>query len=335
MPAEKPTSSPTAPGSPGTVSGRHTILVVEDDPHNAEALREMIHSMDMDCRVTATLEETRALLATGFSPCALAQDMQIPHAVGARPHEKAGESCIVLVQALWRGHGRPAIVVVTAFRFDPDYVWQMAKELNVDEFVAKTDIQSFPRKLRAALKARGREDHADCARLSEGARAPETLPRDAARLFSHEHPRGVHVAAAEVEAIVKRRAEHDLFLDYARVERAGYLAGYRDHRRAFRETYLNETSAAIVAQLVEAGRAVRADAIPRLKNGGHASAVRLVQQTRKAVDVRLIVDGKQSRKEWRAIHTVGAKGAMGFVFHPGVGVTWAVIVKGGDEGSRG
>ena len=310
------------------VSDRHVILIVEDDPQNAAVLGEIVHSMDMDCRIVTTLEDVRALLATGFEPCGLLQDMQIPHTEGARPHEKAGESSIELVKAHWRGQGRVAIVVVTAFRFDPDYVWQMAKELKVDEFVAKADIQSLPRKLRAALKACGREDHAACAGLSKEARAPESLPRDAARLFSHEHPRGLFIGTDEVEAIVKRRAEHDLFLDYARMERAGYLAGYRDHRRAFRETHLNETSAAIVAQLVEAGRALRADAIPRLKSGGHASAVRLVQQTRKVVDVRVMVDGKESRKEWRAIHTVGGKGAMGFVFHPGPGVRYAVIVKG-------
>jgi hypothetical protein len=56
--------------------------------------------------------------------------------------------------------------------------------------------------------------------------------------------------------------------------------------------------------------------------------VRLVQQARKAVDVRLMVAGKESRTEWRSIHTVGGKGGMGFVFEPRAGVRWAVMVKG-------
>ena len=46
--------------------------------------------MDMDCRVVATLEEVRACLEEGFEPCGVLPDMQIPHAAGARPHEKGG-----------------------------------------------------------------------------------------------------------------------------------------------------------------------------------------------------------------------------------------------------
>ena len=69
---------------------RHTVLIVEDDPQNAQTLRDIVGAMDMDCRVVATLEEVRALLASGFAPCAILQDMQIPFAAGARPHEEGG-----------------------------------------------------------------------------------------------------------------------------------------------------------------------------------------------------------------------------------------------------
>jgi CheY-like chemotaxis protein len=148
---------------------RHTILIVEDDPKNAQSLAEMVQSMDMDCKVAGTLEEVRALLGGGLCPCGVLQDMQLPHAEGARPHEKTGESSIALVKGIWNGKGRPAIVVVTAFRADPDYVWQMA-ELEVDGFVAKTNVQVLPEKLRAAMKKHGREEHANCAACSKAAR---------------------------------------------------------------------------------------------------------------------------------------------------------------------
>ena len=149
---------------------RHEILVVEDNPQNAVTLREMVHSMDMDCRVVDTLDEVRACLASGFEPCAVLQDMQIPHTAGARPHEKSGESSIALIQAFAKGKSRPPILVVTAFRSDPDYVWQMA-ELEVDGFVAKSNVESLPDKLRAAMKKCGREDHAKCAACNREARA--------------------------------------------------------------------------------------------------------------------------------------------------------------------
>jgi DNA-binding NarL/FixJ family response regulator len=306
---------------------RHEVLIAEDDPTNAEALSDIVRSMNMNCRVVTTLDEMRACLEQGYAPCAVLQDMQMPHTAGARPHEKVGESGIALVRGMWPGKGRVAIVVVTAFRFDPDFVWQMA-ELEADAFVQKQNSQSLPDKLLRALKKNGRESHASCAQCSAESRAAETLPRSPARLFSHEHVRGAPIDAEDVQRILARRAEYDLFLDYASDGRKGYLAGHRDHRRVFREALITETSAAILAELVESRRPTRADAIGRLKKGGQESAVRLVQQARKAVDVRVMVGGKESRTEWRSIHTVGGKGAMGFVFEPRPGVTYAVMVKG-------
>jgi len=161
------------------------VLLVEDDPQNAETLRDIVGSMDMDCRVVVTLEEVRALLASGFAACAVLQDIQIPHAAGARPHEKAGESSIALVKARWPGKRRPGIVVVTGFRSDPDFVWAMS-ELDVDGFCSKSNIQALPDKLHAALKKRGREDHAGCAACDgESARSAD---RSAPNMEPAAHP---------------------------------------------------------------------------------------------------------------------------------------------------
>ncbi|HEY2515434.1 MAG TPA: hypothetical protein VGI39_31415, partial [Polyangiaceae bacterium] len=130
--------------------------------------------------------------------------------------------------------------------------------------------------------------------------------------------------AEEVKRILQRRAEFDLFLDYVSETTHGYLAGYRDHRRVFRETRVTATSAAILMELVEARRPLRANTLDRLKLATAASAVRLVQEARKAVDVHLMVRGKERRKEWRSIHREGDR----FVFEPGAGVRWGVLGKG-------
>lgn len=143
---------------------RHLILIAEDDPQNAEVLREAVESMDFEARVVTTLEEIRACLEA-LTPCAMLQDMQMPHAAGARPHEKAGESGIRMLRKKSNGARRVPVLVVTAFRSDPDFVWAMA-ELEADGFVEKANIGKLPDKLLAVLKKNGREDHANCARCN-------------------------------------------------------------------------------------------------------------------------------------------------------------------------
>ena len=66
---------------------RHRVLIAEDDPQNAQVLVEIVQSMDFEYRLATTLEEVRACLLE-WDPCVLLQDMQIPHAAGARPNEK-------------------------------------------------------------------------------------------------------------------------------------------------------------------------------------------------------------------------------------------------------
>ncbi|HEY2511052.1 MAG TPA: response regulator, partial [Polyangiaceae bacterium] len=147
------------------MTARHEILIVEDNHENAEVLRDLVQSMDFGCRVVTTLEEVRACLESGFLPCGVLQDVQIPHAAGARPHEKAGESSIALVRARSRGAMRVPIVVLTAFRSEPELVWRMA-ELEADFFLEKTKIGALPDKLAAYLARNGRACHGDCERAN-------------------------------------------------------------------------------------------------------------------------------------------------------------------------
>jgi CheY-like chemotaxis protein len=309
------------------VSGRHDILIAEDDAECAQAMVDLVRAMEMDCRVVRTLEEEKAALAERL-PCAIVQDMQMPYAAGAQPHEKSGESAMRNARALSNGARRVPIVVVTAFRSDPDYVWAMS-ELEAEGFIAKSNLGALADKLAGALKKRGREDHARCAECNEESRVERAslAKGPPATLFAHDR-RAVVIDAAEVAALGLRRRELDLFLDYATEDPRGWLAGYRDHAGAFHETRLGETSAAILAELVEARKPLRPDALKRLRGGGRESAVRLVQKARQAVDVRKIVRGKESRTEWRAFHTRGSKVAMEFEFQPPVGMTYAVMVRG-------
>ncbi len=159
------------------MSAGHVVLVVEDNPSNAGTLCDIVCSMNMDVRVVATLAEVRAIIESGFRPCAVLQDMQIPHSAGARPHEKAGESSIAIIKAAW---GAVPIVVVTAFRSDPEYVWAMA-ELDVDGFCAKSNIQALPEKILVAMRKAGREEHASCGARSEGVVASEALAQASAK----------------------------------------------------------------------------------------------------------------------------------------------------------
>jgi CheY-like chemotaxis protein len=314
--------------------GRHVILIVEDRPDNVRVLEQNVRSMDFDCRIATTLEEAKAAIAESV-PCGVLQDIEIPYAAGAEPHAKAGESSIRAMRALSNGPLRVPIVVVTALPAEPDFVWRMS-ELEADAFVPKDNIRVLPDKLLACLRKTGRENHADClarnaASRPEGQGSPSVASATAhaapaATLYANDR-HGVPILSNELSALVARRSELDLFLDYATDDPRGRLAGYRDHAGVFHESFLGETSAWIVSELVRARKAVRADAMKRLRGGGNESAVRLVQKARQAVDVHLLVRGKASRTEWRAFHTVGEKGATGFEFRPPEGMTWAVLVK--------
>ena len=316
---------------------KHVVQIVEDNPDSARVLEEIVRSMDFDCRIATTLEEAKAALAESL-PCAVLQDIEIPYAAGARPHDRAGESSIRATRALSSGAMRVPILVVTALPPEPDFVWRMS-ELEADAFVPKSNVRVLPDKLLACLRKTGREEHARCAdRNAEshpgagtvaaegGHGAPAAIALPVATLYANDR-HGVPILPGEQRALALRRSEIDLFLDYVTDDPRGRLAGYRDHAGVFHETFLGETSAWIVSELVRARRAVRADAMKRLSGGGPESAVRLVQKARKAVDVNVVVRGKVSRTEWRAFHTVGEKGAMGFEFRPPLGMTWAVMVR--------
>ena len=321
--------------------GRHVGWVIEDHPHAAAVMKEYVQSLDHEVIVSTTLEEVRAVLAERL-PCYVLQDIQIPHDAGARPHDKAGESSVRMIRKLSNGPGRVPIIVVTEYRNDPDFVWRM-RDLEVDGFVEKSKVEVLPDRVLERLEAAGRADHAACAGCNARSRPAGAgaaagavgsgvgAEAKVARVFSHEGAGVAEVTAAEWAAMVERRGEMDSFLDFVTERERGYLAGATGRDGVFREVWLAETHAGIVAELVGArGKAIRATGMKCLKSAGLGSAVRLVQQARKLVDVNAVVDGRVHRTRWRAFKTEGEKGDLGVRFDPPVGFRWGVGVRWGE-----
>jgi CheY-like chemotaxis protein len=315
----------------------HIAAVCEDNPAALEVICDTVASLNHVPVPLTTLEEIKGFLASGRDPCYWLMDMQMPHAKGARPHEKVGETSMRMVRARSSGEHRMPIIVLTAFRNDSAFVMNVAR-LEADDFIEKANMADLGDAILRWLKERGREDHASCAacnarsRPAEAREAPKVAGEPVARLFSHERKVGSRgLTEAEVAKLIEGRKELHLFVNAMTEEAEGFRAGRRDVEGRYKEVFLQRTQAEIVAELAAARQALRPSAMKCLKRaglGGSATAaVRLVEQARKLVDVNAIVDGRVSRRKWRAIHTVGEKDMRAFWFDPPPGVLWAVLLS--------
>jgi CheY-like chemotaxis protein len=317
---------------------RHVAAICEDNPAALEVIRDTVASLDHEPVELTTLDEIRDFLASGKDPCYWLQDMQMPHTLGARPHEKVGETGVRMVRARYGGEHRIPVIILTAFRNDSAFVMNVAR-LGADDFIEKANIADLGDTILRWLKERGREDHASCAGCNARSRkaqarepeAPEIGDKPVARLFSHEQKVGWRpLTEAEVAEVIERRKQLHLFVNAMTEEAEGFRAGRLDVEGRYKEVFLQRTQAEILAELAAARRAVRPTALVCLKRAGlggsAAGAVRLVEQARRLVDVNPIVNGRVSRRKWRAIHTVGDKDTRGFWFDPPADVQWAVLV---------
>jgi hypothetical protein len=314
------------------VSEQHIGLVNEDDPQTSAVVCGIVAALGHEPVAVATLEEKRAFYASGRRPCYEVQDLQVPYKHGLNAHESAGESGIRFTRGLSSGPFRIPVVVLTSFSKETRYVAKVMK-LDADDYVMKSQMSELGGVLLQWLKETGREDHADCARCNERSR-PASAPPEAkeapivARLLSNEGTRGID--EEELEGILARRKELDLFLNARDEERGGFLAGRRDLRGNYKETYIPKLHADILVELIEGRKAaIRATALKcfqgktiRLEPD---NAARLVQRARQAVDVHALVNGRESKRSWRAIHTTGEKNAPAFWFRPPGGMRWCVV----------
>jgi CheY-like chemotaxis protein len=311
----------------------HEAAVCEDHDETRQRICDTVASLGHKPVPLTTLEEMRAYYSSGRRPCYVLQDMQMPHRHGAPAHEAVGDSGIGMLRAVSTGPWRIPCIVLTSFSKEAKYVMHCIR-LGADDFLEKSRMSELPETIRHNLKATGREDHAECARCAERSRPAGAAPEAAkekpavARLLSHEGTRGID--EEELARIIARRKELDLFLNARDEEAAGYLAGRRDLKRNYRETYISRTDAEIIAELVEAKKEVRANALKCLRAAGCgaelAVAVRMVQKARKLVDVHALVNGRESQKRWRSIHTTGDKNATAFCFRPPATLRWSLLL---------
>ena len=170
-------------GSPGS----HVGYVVEDDPVMARTLCDFVASLGHEWMLATTLEEARLGIARGGF-CYALLDMQIPATDGAPPIVACGETVLRAVREKYpartaRGKHVLPIVVVTSYSREPEFVMRMLK-MEANDFVAKpiASQEVVPDKIREALLAAEREDHAACERNLGLRASPAPIPsRSASR----------------------------------------------------------------------------------------------------------------------------------------------------------
>jgi CheY-like chemotaxis protein len=141
---------------------RHVGAVCEDNPAALEVICDIVASLDHEAVPLTTLDEIKAFLASGRTPCYWLQDMQMPHTLGARPHEKVGETSVRLVRTRSIGVSRIPIIVLTAFRNDPAFLMSVAR-LQADDLIEKD---------------RGREGHEGLLVRPACQRSPDEPPEE-------------------------------------------------------------------------------------------------------------------------------------------------------------
>jgi CheY-like chemotaxis protein len=150
-------------------STTHATFIVEDDPVMARLLCDLVESLGHEWMLATTLEEARLGSAHGGF-CYALLDMQIPATDGAPPMVACGETVLRALREKFpartaRGRHVLPIIVITSYSREPEFVTRMLK-MDANDFVAKPIASQHvvPDKVREALAAAEREDHAACER---------------------------------------------------------------------------------------------------------------------------------------------------------------------------
>ena len=315
--------------------GRHVGLIVEDDLEMAAELKELFESYDYGCLHAATVDEAMTLVERGGF-CFALFDVQLKmsaDSIKARvesgirlfsffrehfPRRNDDDKHIVQAIAM-SGHAKDRLDAVKLL------------QLGANDFFAKPfaeNEETLDSVIRRCLRKSGRTDHAHCADLNRlamsGAARRSSAPPGppAALLFTHEH-QGMPLSVNDVNGVVAKRHEYDLFLNVVTPGGDGYLAGRKDGNGAYADVTLTQLAAAAIAELVTAKKPVRANALKCVRQGGIASPVRIIERARTALDVRT------GRTAWRAFRTIthvgGDDSTKEFFFDPPQGFRYAVI----------
>lgn len=138
--------------------------------------------------------------------------------------------------------------------------------------------------------------------------------------------RGTPLSSHELKALVEKRRGLDLFLNFVAPGPDGYVAGRTNADGTYDDVSVTPASAALIAELVQERRPLRAMGMKCVRHGGIGHAVRAMQRARKSVDLQL------GRTTWRSIRTISPVGGddttMEFFFDPPAELKFAVVVKG-------
>jgi CheY-like chemotaxis protein len=160
------------------MSGRHTVLLVEDEPQMAEELGELLESLG-HAHVHAANKEDAERIAREGGFCYALLDLQIKaNRDSIKAHVEAGQSLLEQIRAMYprrndEGKHRLQILVMSGHAKEHYYVVKALQD-GADDFITKPVGESkppFKDKIQDALRRSGREKHESCAALTREARA--------------------------------------------------------------------------------------------------------------------------------------------------------------------
>jgi CheY-like chemotaxis protein len=160
------------------MAGRHTVLLVEDEPQMAEELGELLESLG-HAHLHATNKEDAERLVEEGDFCYVLLDLQIKaHPDSIKAHVEAGQSLLEHIRERYprrndEGKHRLQILVMSGHAKEHYYVVKALQE-GADDFITKPVGDSkppFKDKIQDALRRSGREKHEACAAVMREARA--------------------------------------------------------------------------------------------------------------------------------------------------------------------
>ena len=160
------------------MGGRHTALLVEDEPEMASELGELLESLGHAHVHAANKEDAERLVEEGGF-CYVLLDLQIKaNADSIKAHVEAGQSLLEHVRERYPrrndgGKHRLQILVMSGHAKEHYYVVKALQD-GADDFITKPVGESkppFKDKIQDALRRSGRERHEQCAEIGRDARA--------------------------------------------------------------------------------------------------------------------------------------------------------------------
>lgn len=170
------------------MTGRHRVLVVEDDQNTAVDLEEIIRSLDCDPIIVDNRKEAREALDRD-PICFALLDLEIKREPDSlRGNVEAGATLVREVRHRYPEHAggcfRLPILVVSGHAREADSAVQVMKDGADDVIQKPLDVRLVAERVRHFLHRSGRSDHASCitsARRSPAAGVVISLPGERER----------------------------------------------------------------------------------------------------------------------------------------------------------